>query len=214
MVTGIYCWHNRQRNGTCDVLCLTAILPLSSWQPGDSAVLRCLCKWHIPGCLPVCLHCSCPYLSINAILLTLAPVFLLVFSHRRFHLCSIQNCWNSSVANLDVIMKSGVTFGTNVKEHTLLCVFLSAVSDWLDDLLKPKIVPLCLSPRKVGGSKILTWAHCAVTGNVGVQALPSPKSNLSSFCWNETMTERGGEALSITCLYEEGSLRLVGTEMH
>lgn len=146
MVTGILCWHNRQRNGTCDVLYLIDILLLSSWQPGDSAVLWCLCKWHIPECLPVCLHCSCPYLSINAILLTLAPMFLLVFSHRCFYLQSIQNCCNSSVTNLDVIMKSGVTFGTNVKEHTPLCAFLSSVSDWLGDL-KPKIVPLCLSSR-------------------------------------------------------------------
>lgn len=73
-------------------------------------------------------------------------MFLLVFSHRCFHLRSIQNCCNSSVTNLDVIVKSGVTFGTNVQEYTLLCAFLSAVSDWLDDL-KPKIVPHCLSPR-------------------------------------------------------------------
>lgn len=146
-------------------------------------------------------------------------MFLLVLHHRYFHLCSIQNSWNSSVTNRDMIMKSWGTFDRNAKSQTLFCVFLSAADERFIGLLPE--AQSCASlfviktTREEGqrASQLLrvSWfAHYAITENVGAAASPSPKSNLTSLCSNGTKTGRGREVL---CLSAEGELRSVGIEM-
>ena len=124
---------------------------------------------------------SCPCLSINSILLTLAPMFLPVLRHRYFHLCSVQNSWDSSVTNCDIIMKSCGTFNTNAKSQTLLCGFLLAAGEWFIGLLPE--TQSCTSffvtktAREEGqrASELLMWAGLPSDWKCGDCSITFPK---------------------------------------